>query len=104
MEILSKLYAEVNKDSVIIEIIYINFDHSLEEFNEIYSQMNWIGIPFEDPRCKAISEKYGVKSIPHLTVLRGSDGKLIKDNARVELTEKGPEIITEWLTEIEKEA
>ena len=64
--------------------------------------MNWIGIPFADPRCKAISQKYAVKSIPHLTILRACDGKLIQENARIELSDKGPQIITEWLANLDE--
>jgi nucleoredoxin len=60
----------------------VSSDKSQSEFDEYYSEMSFISLPFEQRDIKnKLSKKYKVSGIPTLIVL-GPDGELITANAR----------------------
>ncbi len=71
-------------------------DYVEGEYLEYSSSMPWKTLPFKDPRCERLPEKFGVTSIPRLMIFR-PDGKYAVDNARGDVQTKGMPVFEEWL-------
>jgi len=68
--ILSKFYShrkELGIDD--LEIIFVSCDNEKSEFDEYFSEMPWLTLPFKDPRCDALSERFEIEGIPCLVIL-----------------------------------
>ncbi|PIA61944.1 hypothetical protein AQUCO_00200143v1 [Aquilegia coerulea] len=73
------------------EVIFVSADRNEESFNEYFSKMPWLAIPFSDSETsKHLNELFDVNGIPHLVILNGS-GKV--------LTDAGVGIISEYAIE-----
>ncbi|KAM7268995.1 hypothetical protein ACFE04_024492 [Oxalis oulophora] len=78
---LIKVYHEIKVTDNSFEIIFISSDRSQSAFNEYFSTMPWLALPFEDPRKKLLSKKFKLKGIPAAIVI-GPSGQTIATKAR----------------------
>ena len=91
--ILAEMYDVINDnishlDAKKMQIIFIASDKSEEAFNNYYSNMPWLALPYKKRDLKnELCEKYNVKTIPKLIFLNRNgeticrDGRnLIQDN------------------------
>ncbi|KAF5178051.1 Nucleoredoxin, partial [Thalictrum thalictroides] len=70
------------------EVVYVTTDQNEESFNDYFSKMPWLAIPFSDSETsKHLNELFDVKWIPYLVILSGN-GKV--------LTDKGVDIISKY--------
>jgi nucleoredoxin len=70
------------------EIIFISADKDEEWFNEYFSKMPWLAIPFSDSEKRdLLNEEFRVRGMPTLVII-GEDGKVVSDS--------GVEIIQEY--------
>ena len=93
---LSMFYDAVNAHQKQIEIIYVSRDKNPDQFNEYYSEMPWIALPFEDKaRIAALGTKYQIQQIPAL-ILIDHNGNLKRNTCRMDVTNKGPQCIPDW--------
>lgn len=71
------------------EVIFASSDHDEEAFNEYFSKMPWLAIPFSDSETTdKLNELFEVNGIPHLVILNGSGEVLSKDGVQI-ITEYG---------------
>lgn len=92
---LIKFYEEVNKDSKVLEIIFVSGDNEEEEFEEYYGQMPWLALPFDDI-LDEVTTKFPVSSLPCLKVIDPVSRTVKVENAKDDVVNKGVECIGEW--------
>lgn len=51
---------------------------------------------YDSAEANALKEKFGVKGIPAVVVVK-KDGTLITKDGRAAITRKGPMVVNEWL-------
>lgn len=85
---LSAIYENLKKEGKKFEIIFTSFDRDASGFNEYYSTMPWLAIPFGDARIQGLAKKFSVDGIPTLLICN-SEGELISKNGRM-LMESDP--------------
>lgn len=73
------------------EIIFVSADDDEKSFNEYFSKMPWLAVPFSDlERRDRLDDLFKVRGIPHLIIL-DKDGKLSTDNGVDFVREYGAE-------------
>jgi len=97
-----ELYEDANEGIKILEIIHLSFDKSEQEFKSSISDKPWVFIPYNDERIETITNKFGVRSIP-VFLLLDSNGHVISENCRKEISEQGPKVVDSWLKLVGKE-
>ncbi|EOA25589.1 hypothetical protein CARUB_v10018937mg, partial [Capsella rubella] len=80
-QILVEVYKHINKDQA-FELIFISSDRDQEAFEEYYSQMPWLALPFGDSKKPSLAKTFKVKGncIPRL-VSAGQTGKTVTKEA-----------------------
>jgi len=75
-----------------MEIIFISSDRNEADLMSYYHESHgqWLIMPFSSPNKPLIKEKYGVKGIPMLTILRATDLKLITKDGIKKISELEP--------------
>ncbi len=86
----------MNDKDQLLEIIYVPFDKSKEEYEEFRKTMPWAAIPFGDPRKEAFTKEHKIIGIPHLVILK-PDGTVLVPNGRADVQKKGLQAFEEWL-------
>ncbi|KAJ4960242.1 hypothetical protein NE237_020152 [Protea cynaroides] len=81
---LIKSYHEIKAKDDSFEVIFISWDNDQASFDEFFSEMPWLALPFGDERTKLISHSFEVSCIPTAIVI-GPTGKNIIKNARAPL-------------------
>ena len=91
---LVEAYETLKKQGKGFEIVFISSDSDLDEFNEYFSKMPWLALPYEDYRemQEELSEKYDCQGIPHLVLLDGKTGEIITKDGRSYISEHGPSV------------
>ena len=51
--ILVELYHDHNQSGKLVEVIFFSGDQDQDKFNEYFSEMPWIALPFKDSRMRA---------------------------------------------------
>lgn len=93
---LAMFYDTVNMPNHQVEVIYISRDKNPDQYNEYYSEMPWIALPFEDKaRIAAIGNRYQIQQIPAL-ILIDSQGNMKRNTCRMDVTNKGPGCLGDW--------
>lgn len=70
-----------------VDIVFISSDQDTDSFDDYYSEMPWLALPFAKRDVKdALSSKYQVCGIPSLIVL-DSDGAVVTTEGRVHFEE-----------------
>ncbi|KAK9751043.1 hypothetical protein RND81_02G237600 [Saponaria officinalis] len=88
---LVEVYDDILSRTNDFEIVFITSDEDNESFEEYFSKMTWLAVPFSDiETCDDLEKLFNVKGTPHLVVL-DENGKL--------LTEDGVNIIRDYEVE-----
>ncbi|KAJ4961250.1 hypothetical protein NE237_021160 [Protea cynaroides] len=78
---LIKAYHEIKAKDDAFEVIFISSDNDQASFDEFFSKMPWLALPFGDERKKYLSRIFKISGIPTAIAL-GPTGKTISKNAR----------------------
>lgn len=93
---LGMFYDAVNSPQKQVEVIYVSRDKNPDQFNEYYSEMPWIAVPFEDKaRITALGARYQIQQIPAL-ILIDNQGNMKRNTCRMDVTNKGPGCLADW--------
>ncbi|KAJ6981406.1 nucleoredoxin 1 [Populus alba x Populus x berolinensis] len=87
------------------EVIFISSDSDQSTFDEFYSEMPWLALPFGDERKQILSRKFKIKGIPAAVAI-GPSGRTITKEARMHLTAYGADAFPfteEHLKQLEEE-
>ena len=76
-----KTYNKLKEAGKNFEVVFVSGDNSEDEFNDYYSEMPWVALPFEDKRGDELNSHFEVNGIPHLVILDEND-QVITDNGR----------------------
>lgn len=68
--ILIDFYSEINLQEKQFEIVLVTRDQNKEDFENYFSKMPWLAIPFEDSRIRFLIEKFNIKGFPILIILK----------------------------------
>ena len=93
---LVQFYNEVNKTEQTMEIVFVTSDRSEEDFNNYFKEMPWIALPFGDERIQSLKTLFSVRGIPMFVVMK-SDGTLITQDGRNDVTNSGSACVAQWL-------
>lgn len=66
---LAEVYAELKAKQCDLEVIFVSSDMDQSSFDEYYSSMPWLALPFGDRRKNFLSRKFKVTGIPTLVAL-----------------------------------
>ncbi|KAL9240949.1 hypothetical protein vseg_015114 [Gypsophila vaccaria] len=78
---LIETYHEIKAKESAFDVIFVSRDRDQSSFNEYYSGMPWLALPFGDERKAYLSRRFKVKGIPFLVAI-GPEGKTITTEAR----------------------
>lgn len=78
---LIKAYHEIKAKDNAFEIIFISSDHDQSSFDDFFSSMPWLALPFGDPRKTFLQRKFKIQGIPAVVAISPS-GKTITTTAR----------------------
>lgn len=95
--IFAEVYNEVNSSEKVMEVIFFSGDKTQEEFDKYYAEMPWLALPRGDSRLATLAQKFSVKGVPRLIMLK-QDGTVVDDNAVKKVSEEGPASIEEYLS------
>ncbi|KAF8408256.1 hypothetical protein HHK36_007405 [Tetracentron sinense] len=98
-----KVYHEIKEKDDAFEVIFISSDKDQVSFDEFFSSMPWLAIPFGDERKKFLSRMFKVQGIPSVVAI-GPTGRTITKDARELLMIHGADaypFTSERLEEIE---
>lgn len=72
---------EQNPDD--LEIVFVSSDKGEAEFNEYFSEMPWLALPYQDrERAEKLKRRFNVSGIPTFVVLDGATGEVKDMEAR----------------------
>lgn len=94
--ILIDFYNEINSIEKKLEIILVSRDQNKEDFEEYYTQMPWLALPWDDPRIYNLAEKYNIKGIPVLLVLK-KNGEVASKIGKMDVSNEGLAAFDKWL-------
>lgn len=96
--VLDMLYESLNSFDKDLEVVYVSRDNSEAEFNEYYSKMPWLAVPFNDEeRRLALKERFAAKGIPALFLINHS-GDIKKSDCVPDVKNKGPLCVSDWVS------
>ncbi|XP_042500952.1 probable nucleoredoxin 1 isoform X2 [Macadamia integrifolia] len=73
-------YHEIKAIDDAFEVIFISSDSDQASFDELFSKMPWLALPFSDERNKFLSRKFKISGIP-IAIAIGSTGKIVTEDA-----------------------
>uniref|UniRef100_A0A914DT54 Thioredoxin domain-containing protein n=1 Tax=Acrobeloides nanus TaxID=290746 RepID=A0A914DT54_9BILA len=97
---LKRFYDALKKAGKNFEVIFISRDREEEDLKEYFEDHHgeWTYLAFGNPKIQEFNEKYDVKSIPALKVIK-PDGTVVVQDARTEIVDKGEDplaLFEEW--------
>ncbi|KAL6878464.1 hypothetical protein ACP4OV_012634 [Aristida adscensionis] len=101
---LVKHYDKIKEKNADFEIIFISSDKDQSSFDEFFSDMPWLALPFEDDRKAFLWTTFKVREIPTLAVI-GATGVTLTKDAKSQLLVHGAEAFPfteERIQELEK--
>ncbi|GAB4839789.1 hypothetical protein Ancab_020499 [Ancistrocladus abbreviatus] len=78
---LIKAYHEIKEKEDAFEVIFISSDSDQSSFDEYYSSMPWLALPFGDERKASLSRRFKVAGIPCVIAINPA-GKTVTTEAR----------------------
>lgn len=78
---LIKAYHEIKAKHGAFEVIFISSDRDQASFDEFFSRMPWLALPFGDERKKTLAGKFKIQGIPAVIAI-GPTGKTVTTEAR----------------------
>ncbi|XP_020539218.1 probable nucleoredoxin 1 isoform X2 [Jatropha curcas] len=85
---LIEAYKEIKEKDSRFEIIFVSSDRDQSSFEEFYSGMPWLALPFGDERKTILQKKFKIKGIPAAIAI-SSSGKTVTKEAKEHLTAYG---------------
>ena len=80
------------------EIVFVSADNDESSFQQYFSEMGWLAVPYDDPRREELPAEHGVRGIPSLKILSPKTGKVVEpDAARYPLS---PATFDAWYAKI----
>ncbi|CAK70728.1 unnamed protein product (macronuclear) [Paramecium tetraurelia] len=92
---LVEFYNDVNLETKQLEIIWISYEESEGQFKKYLEEMPWPAIPYNDKRIQQLVDKYEIKGIPTVTVLR-KNGDIAKKNGKQDILKEGEGAYNLW--------
>lgn len=82
--VLSVVYEDAKEDEDAVEIVYIASDFDEPSFAEYFAKQPWAALPFvpNGKLAQELGRTFGVRGIPTLVALDGTDGALLTTDAR----------------------
>ncbi|KAK8627396.1 hypothetical protein V6N13_135008 [Hibiscus sabdariffa] len=77
---LVEVYKKLKANGKAFEVIFITSDIDQTSFEEYYSGMPWLALPFDDARTSSLKRKFKVQGIPTLIAI-GPTGKTVTKEA-----------------------
>ncbi|KAJ8547642.1 hypothetical protein K7X08_011228 [Anisodus acutangulus] len=74
-------YQEIKKNDANFEVIFISSDHDEPSFNNIFSSMPWLALPFDDERKAFLSRRFNIVGIP-VAIAIGPSGCTVNTQVR----------------------
>lgn len=68
--LLIDFYKEINSEDKQLEIIFVSFDESEDDFKIYFKAMPWLSIPYSDPRIQYFKQYFKIATIPKLIILK----------------------------------
>ncbi|XP_027181347.1 probable nucleoredoxin 1 [Coffea eugenioides] len=102
---LIEAYHGIKAKNDAFEVVFISSDRDQNSFDEFFSKMPWLALPFGDGRKESLSRVFKVLGIPMLVAI-GPTGKTVTTEARDLITYHGADaypFTEERLKEIEEE-
>lgn len=66
-----------------IQVVFISFDNNEEDYEEHFSTMDWLGLPFKHREIKAnLVRKYKISGVPSLILINAHTSSLISKDGR----------------------
>lgn len=87
---LIEAYHKIKSEGDPFEVIFISSDRDQASFDDFFSGMPWLALPFGDPRKSSLSRKFKVQGIPTVVAL-GPTGRTVTTEARALIMEHGPD-------------
>ncbi|WOL12154.1 putative nucleoredoxin 1 [Canna indica] len=78
---LIEIYHKIKEKDSAFEIIFVSSDKDESSFNEHFSEMPWLALPFEDGRERSLMRRFKIYSILSLVAI-GPTGKTITTEAK----------------------
>ncbi|XP_015894781.2 probable nucleoredoxin 1 [Ziziphus jujuba] len=78
---LVKVYHDIKAKDKAFEVIFISSDHDQSAFDEFFSSMPWLALPFGDKRKRSLQRRFKTRGIPTVIAI-GPSGKTLTTNAR----------------------
>uniref|UniRef100_A0A8R1DW76 protein-disulfide reductase n=1 Tax=Caenorhabditis japonica TaxID=281687 RepID=A0A8R1DW76_CAEJA len=94
---LQEFFEKIRKTHPEFEVIFVSRDRSAEELVAYFNdhQGDWTYIPFGSSKISKLMQKYEVKTIPTMRIIRANGDVVIQD-ARGEITNKGEDAEGLW--------
>ena len=87
---LTDFYHHANKESKVVEVVFVTDDRAEDHFNRNFTKMPWAAIPFDDDHKKQIlKSRFGVCEIPTLVVISADDCQVITHEGRNDVATRG---------------
>ncbi|KAL4277867.1 hypothetical protein GQ457_03G008080 [Hibiscus cannabinus] len=77
---LVEVYKKLKANGKAFEVIFVTIDIDQTSFEEYYSGMPWLALPFDDARTSSLKRKFKVQGIPTLIAI-GPTGKTVTKEA-----------------------
>ena len=90
MPLLVRIYHELKAKGEAFEVIYISSDCGQSAFDESFSSMPWLALPFGDKRKRSLERKFKVQALPAVIAI-GSSGKTVNWDAQWTILVHGPD-------------
>ena len=85
---LIKAYNDIKATNNAFEVVFISSDQNQSAFDEFFSGMPWLALPFGDERKKSLQRKFKVQGIPAVVAISPS-GRTLTTTARKLIGEYG---------------
>jgi len=85
---LIQVYDKLMERKEPFEIVFISSDRDQKGFEDYYSSMPWLALPFGDKTKDHLQRTFNVQGIPTLIVI-GPDGETVTTNARSAVSDHG---------------
>lgn len=102
---LIEAYNKIKEKDNALEVIFISSDRDQTSFEEFFSSMPWLALPYGDKRKLSLSHTFRVQGIPKLVAI-GPSGRTVTTETRDLILAHGPDaypFTEERLKEIEKQ-
>ncbi|KAH7730649.1 Protein R05H5.3 [Aphelenchoides avenae] len=97
---LKRFYDKLKAQNKNLEVVFVSRDREEEDLKEYYEDHHgpWVYLKFGNPKIQELLEKFEVKTIPALKVVK-PNGDVVVEDARTEVADKGDDaaaLFEEW--------